>query len=189
MTDIKKIYIIIGDMRDVFMGISSQYTNNKYESEDAVQLLMLYFLKMNPTTLQKIYDNDGKKGLMKYGAVALRRSFNSPRSEYYYTYKKHREIEKLGKEDEYINSDSYLYKRNLLDNQNDTWEYFEKIDKALDQMYWYDKEIYKLYYNVDNKETLDTLAKKTGISRNSLFTTIDNVRKKLINNFQDEKES
>mgnify|MGYP003115037731 FL=1 len=46
-------------------------------------------------------------------------------------------------------------------------------------MYWYNKEIYKLYYSVENKETLDTLAKKTGISRNSLFNTIDNVRKIL----------
>jgi len=48
----------------------------------------------------------------------------------------------------------------------------------LDKLYWYDREIYKLYYNPDG-ETLDALAKKTGISRNSLFTTIDNVRKYL----------
>ena len=53
------------------------------------------------------------------------------------------------------------------------------MDLELDKLYWYDREVYKLYYNPDKKETLDTLAKKTGISRNSLFTTIDNVRKKL----------
>ena len=94
-----EIYKIIGSLRDVFMGIASQYTNNKYESEDAVQLLMMYFLKMNPETLRKIYEKDGKKGLIKYGAVALRRSFTSPRSEYYYTYKKI--YEKQGSFDKY----------------------------------------------------------------------------------------
>ena len=41
-------------------------------------------------------------------------------------------------------------------------------------MYWYDRELFKLYYYEDN--TLDSLADKTGIGRNSLFNTIDNVR-------------
>ena len=54
----------------------------------------------------------------------------------------------------------------------------EKIDKVLDGLeYWYDREIFKLYYYKGN--TLDSLAKKTGISRNSLFTTIDKVRTKI----------
>ena len=53
---------------------------------------------------------------------------------------------------------------------------YEKLDTELDKIYWYDKQIYYLYYE---GETLDSLAKKTGISRNSLFTTIDNVRKYL----------
>ena len=165
-----EIYKIIGSLRDVFMGIASQYTNNKYESEDAVQLLMMYFLKMNPETLRKIYEKDGKKGLIKYGAVALRRSFTSPRSEYYYTYKKI--YEKQGSFDKY----SKVLQEE--ENQTHTWEYFEEIDQELDKIYWYDKKIYELYYSPDG-ETLDTLAKKTGISRNSLFTTIDNIRKHL----------
>ena len=38
----------------------------------------------------------------------------------------------------------------------------------------YDRELFKLYYYEDN--TLDSLADKTGIGRNSLFNTIDNVR-------------
>ena len=58
-------------------------------------------------------------------------------------------------------------------NETPTWEYFELIDEKLDNLYWYDREIYKLYYSPDG-ETLDSLAKKTGISRKRLFTTIDN---------------
>ena len=54
------------------------------------------------------------------------------------------------------------------------WEKLELIDKALEDVYWYDKKIFQLYYYEGN--TLDSLAKKTKISRNSLFTTIDKVR-------------
>ena len=53
-------------------------------------------------------------------------------------------------------------------------EKLEKIDKVLDDMYWYDRKVFQLYYYEGN--TLDSLAEKTGISRNSLFTTIDKVR-------------
>ena len=53
----------------------------------------------------------------------------------------------------------------------------EYIDKALDDFYWYDRDVFKLYYYEGN--TLSGLAKKTGISRNSLFTTIDKVREQL----------
>jgi predicted DNA-binding protein YlxM (UPF0122 family) len=44
---------------------------------------------------------------------------------------------------------------------------------------WYDRELFKLYYYEGN--TLDSLAAKTKISRNSLFTTIDKVRDILKN--------
>ena len=39
---------------------------------------------------------------------------------------------------------------------------------------WYDRELFKLYYYEGN--TLDSLAAKTKISRNSIYTTIDKVR-------------
>ena len=54
------------------------------------------------------------------------------------------------------------------------WEKLEVIDSQLDKLNWYDAEVFKLYYYEGN--TLDSLAKKTRISRNSLFTTIDKVR-------------
>jgi DNA-directed RNA polymerase specialized sigma24 family protein len=57
------------------------------------------------------------------------------------------------------------------------WQKLEQIDKALENVYWYDRDVFKLYYYEGN--TLTGLAKKTGISRNSLFTTIDKVREQL----------
>ena len=178
MSDINHIYIVLGKLRHVFMGIASQYTDKKYESDDAVQMMMLYMMKINPETLKQIYQKDGEKGLIKYGAVAIRRSFTSPRSDYYYTYKKYHRI--LSDIDS-----TAKYEYALSDHDTNTWEYFEKIDTELDKLYWYDREVYYSYYSLDG-ETLDTLAKKTGISRNSLFTTIDNVRKHLKKVLTDE---
>ena len=163
------------------MGIASQYTDKRYESDDAVQILMEYFFNMNSETLQSIYDKDGKEGLIKYGAVCLRRSFTSVRSKYYYTYKKVYENEFQSKYDNVKTSDISVEQI----ESKKTWEYFEIIDEELDKMYWYDAEIYRLYYSPDG-ETLDTMAKKTGISRNSLFTTIDNIRKHLKKVLTDE---
>ena len=57
------------------------------------------------------------------------------------------------------------------------WQKLEQIDKALEDFYWYDRDVFKLYYYEGH--TLTGLAKKTGISRNSLFTTIDKVREQL----------
>ena len=57
------------------------------------------------------------------------------------------------------------------------WQKLELIDQALEDVYWYDASVFKLYYYEGN--TLTGLAKKTGISRNSLFTTIDKVREQL----------
>jgi hypothetical protein len=56
---------------------------------EAVQEIMLYFLQMNPDTLRDIYTKDGIMGVTKYGAVALRRALTSPRSNFYYKYKKY----------------------------------------------------------------------------------------------------
>tara|TARA_R110001599_G_scaffold165823_1_gene355225 strand:- start:5961 stop:6494 length:534 start_codon:yes stop_codon:yes gene_type:complete len=175
-----KIYSIVAGLRNVFMGIASQYTNKRYESDDAVQILMLYFMQMNPKSLKEIYDRHGRDGILKYGAVSLRRSLTSPRSEFYYKYKKCYENEFQSKWDNVKVSDIAVETKKY-----ETWEYFEKIDKELDKMYWYDAEIYRLYYSPDG-ETLDNLAKKTGISRNSLFTTIDNIRKHLKKVLSDE---
>ena len=178
MTKINEIYIVIADLRQVFNGIAGQYVKQQYKIDDAVQELILNFLSMNPDTLINIYQKDGREGLIKYGAVVLRRSFTSVRDSYYYTYRRYYTLFPSSYDDP-ARFRKVKYQLAEDEETNTTWELFEKMDVELDKIYWYDREVYKLYYNPNNKETLDTLAKKTGISRNSLFTTIDNVRKHL----------
>jgi predicted 2-oxoglutarate/Fe(II)-dependent dioxygenase YbiX len=183
MTD---IYLEISKLSDKFRTMAFGLTSDENEVNESVQELMLYFLQANPEVIKKIYDKDGILGITRYGAVALRRALTSPRSNYYYKYKKYyTHIDSLTSAVTYDEMDSgetipskHLY--NLPNELTDdyVWTSLEKIDIALeDNFSWYDVKVFQLYYYEAN--TLDSLAKKTGISRNSLYTTIDKVRTEL----------
>ena len=175
-----EIYEEISKLSDKFRAMAYGLTADENEVNESVQELMLYLLQMNPVTLKAIYDKDGIDGVTRYGAVALRRALTSPRSNYYYKYNKYyAHIQdysdiKLDKAVGNIRSIENL-PNDIVDNYQ--WTSLEKIDKALDGFSWYDTKVFQLYYYENN--TLDSLAAKTGISRNSLFTTIDKVRTEL----------
>ena len=181
-----EIYEEISKLSDKFRTMAFGLTADENEVNELVQELMLYFLSMNQETLKAIFDKDGILGVTRYGAVALRRALTSPRSNYYYKYKKYyTHIDSLTSAVTYDEMESgetipskHLY--NLPNEITDDyqWTSLEKIDKALeDNFSWYDTKVFQLYYHESN--TLDSLAAKTGISRNSLFTTIDKVRVQL----------
>ena len=174
-----EIYKIVSDLSIKFKAMAFGICKDENEINNAVQELMLYFLQMNPETLKNIYEKDGKQGILKYGAVALRRALTSPRSAYYYKYKKY-----------YTNLKTMTYTSNATQENfhksiynmpeeiesDHQWEKLELIDNELDKLHWYDKKVFELYYEGN---TLDSLAEQTKISRNSLFTTIDKVREIL----------
>ena len=187
MKKIDKIYKLIADNRSRFVAVAERYTDDKNVIDEVVQEQMLYFMQMNKQTLTDIYDKDGLEGLVKYGAVAIHRAITSSRSTYYYKYRKY-----YTKIDESYNkktSRKTQVKANWFDKKDisqipdviDESIYkklaIEKIERELKKMYWYDKKVFEVYYNEGH--TLDSLAKKTGISRNSLFSTIKKVRTKL----------
>ncbi|QDP68045.1 MAG: hypothetical protein GOVbin3264_26 [Prokaryotic dsDNA virus sp.] len=169
-----KIYKVIGDLRDEFVKMTYGLIQDKNEIDEVVQELMLYFLQMNPETLKKIYKKDGKKGLIRFGAVVIKRSIQSKNSRYYYKFKKY--YTRIDNRSDYTSTiTKQQWLQNIPDkNIKDNYYKLEQIDMILDDIYWYDRELFKLYYYEDN--TLDSLAKKTNIGRNSLFNTIDNVR-------------
>ena len=178
-----EIYEEISKLSDKFRTMAYGLTSDENEVNESVQELMLYFLSMNQETLKAIYDKDGILGVTRYGAVALRRALTSPRSNYYYKYKKYYTNlagvfmdKKNASKNDFHKS---IYNLPLIEDEDNQWEKLQEIDKALDENFtWYDKKIFELYYEGEGN-TLDSLAKKTGISRNSLFTTIDKVRTEL----------
>mgnify|MGYP003656719892 FL=1 len=167
-------------------------TQDKEQVDDAVQELYLYFLSMNPEVLSRIWEKDGIEGITRYGAVVLRRALTSVRSPFYYQYKKYyTHIDSFTSNVTYdvietgeVIPTKHLY--NIAEEpavKNLEFEKLDSIDLVLNEMYWYDRKVFELYYS---GETLDTLAKKTGISRNSLFKTIDKVRTILKKELVDE---
>jgi hypothetical protein len=181
MTD---IYIVVSELSEKFKIVCRSWTRDNNEINEAVQELMLYFLQMNPDTLKKIYEKDGSEGILKYGTVALRRALTTTRSNYYYKYKKYYTHINSNYYDsscttcddaEHFNYSINKSIQNIPNQEVDyQWHKLEEIDKELENFNWYDKKIFELYYYEGN--TLDSLAEKTRISRNSLFTTIDKVR-------------
>ena len=120
---------------------------------------------MNPTTLKTIYEKDGIDGVTRYGAVALRRALTSPRSNYYYKYKKYyTHIDSLTSAVTYdeMETGETIPSKHLYNLPNDItssyqWTSLEKIDSALDGFTWYDKKVFELYYYEGN--TLDSTSK------------------------------
>ena len=167
MKKIKKIYKLIADNRNRFVAIASNYTEDKNVIDNVVQEQLLYFMQMNKQTLIDICEKDGIEGIVKYGAVAIHRALTSTRSNYYYKYRKYytKIVDANISQIPEVKDD--LYKKKLI----------HKIEKELNNMYWYDSKVFTVYY--EERHTLDSLAKKTGISRNSLFSTIKKVRTKL----------
>ena len=180
-----EIYKEISKLTDKFRTMAYGLTTDENKVNEAVQELMLYFLQMNPETLRSIDEKDGIKGITKYGAVALRRALTSPRSNFYYKYEKYyKHIDSFSNNCSTtfnnINNGDNNYNNKHISNipnqevDNTSLYKLELIDKELDKIpYWYDRELFKLYYS---GETLDSLAAKTRISRNSIFTTIHKVR-------------
>ena len=180
-----EIYIEISKLTDKFRTMAYGITKDKNKIHEAVQELMIYFLQMNKQTLTNIWQKDGVNGIIKYGAVALRRALTSKRSNFYYKYEKYyTHIDSTTyttnrtSVDDFTVSGSYHYKdiSNLPNEKVDHVQLnkLEQIDCVLDTLHWYDAELFKLYYYEGN--TLDSIAAKTKISRNSIFTTIDKVR-------------
>ena len=75
-----EIYYKISKLSAEFRKMCYGLTTDKNEVDELVQELMLYFLQMNPDVLKNIWNKDGSKGILNYGAVALKRAFTSTRS-------------------------------------------------------------------------------------------------------------
>ena len=180
-----KIYLEISKLSDKFRKMCYGLTKDKEDIDNAVQELFIYFLE-RPELVKKVYEKDGIEGITKYGAVVLKRSLQSTRSPFYYKYKKYY-TNLAGVNMSHTKKDNFhksIYNIPEEVVENIGFKKLDKIDIALGEMYWYDRKVFELYYYEGN--TLDTLAKKTGISRNSLFTTIDKVRQILKKELVDE---
>lgn len=138
-------------------------------AEDLLHEALFAVLKYPEDKIEFI-KNDGK--LFFFVARIMANMYHSKTSTYYYKIARFYDMHTL--------QDCTKMQKFIFTNDTRQQENIELIEVILDELYWYDRELFKLYYfgELDgSKFTLQSLADKTGISRRSIFTTIKNVKK------------
>lgn len=137
-------------------------------AEDLLHEALFVCLKYDEEKMEFIIQ-DGK--LFFFVARIMANMYHSKTSQYYY---------KIARfYDKHTLQDCTKMSKFIFTNDTAQQENIELIESILDELYWYDREMFKLYYfgELDGKRyTLQSLADKTGISRRSIFTTIKNVK-------------
>ena len=129
--------------------------------------------------IEQLYESDQKKinkiikknQLTFYIARVMINQYYSKTSPFYKTYKRYYELAVTE-----INND---ITKTVSDNKDKekSKEYIEKINKVLDNCHWFDRQIFKLYYMKDH--SLNSLSAVTKINRNTIYHTINRVKKFL----------
>jgi hypothetical protein len=116
-----------------------------------------------------------KKQLTFYIARVMLNQYHSKTSRYYYRFNKYYEYHTTTTI-ESITADNTTY--NIKEKQEDE-EKLEWIEEKLKDLYWFDAELFRIYYR--DSHSLNSLSKATRISRATIYKAIKNVKNYLIN--------
>jgi hypothetical protein len=128
--------------------------------------VFLVLCEMNEDKLKGMYQ---RNELKFYIVRIMLNMIKSDRSTFYKNYRNHIEFVDVDKDFEIINYD----KMDLID----------KLEKNLEGLHWYNKEILKLYA-IDFKKNAKELSRKTGIPYMSLVRTINKTKKQMKTNIR-----
>ena len=115
-----------------------------------------------------------KNQLTFYIARVMLNQYHSKTSRYYYKYDKYYEYHTTTTI-ESITADNTEY---TIKDKREVEERLEWIEDKLKDCYWFDSQVFKVYYLEEH--SLNSMAKATKINRNTLFKAINNVKKYLI---------
>lgn len=157
---------------DINNWLSDNYNSLKDASEKISQgnylaeELLHYSIDqlLSKPNLQDIVDSGGAQF---YTVRIMLNSWRSTTSEFYRLFRKPVD-----------NIDDKLYL--LSDDEQekeDVEELASKINKELDKLHWYDKELFKVF--VDEGHNISSLSRATGIPRTSISLTINRIRKHI----------
>jgi hypothetical protein len=128
--------------------------------------VFLVLCEMNEDKLKGMYE---RNELKFYIVRIMLNMIKSDRSTFYKNYRNHIEFVDVDKDFEIINYD----KMDLID----------KLEKNLEGLHWYNKEILKLYA-IDFKKNAKELSRKTGIPYMSIVRTINKTKKLMKTNIR-----
>ena len=143
--------------------------------DDLTQVVFEQLLQMEKAKLDALI-NTGD--IHRYFNRMCKLSYYSKNSQYYYIYGKINEVINFEQTNISKRKRDFLYINEEHLNTN-----ADIINSILDELYWYDRELFRLYVLGDEnvkKYTYTSLAKKTGISRISIYYTIKSVKKYVI---------
>ena len=115
-----------------------------------------------------------KNQLTFYIARVMLNQYHSKTSRYYYKYNKYYEYHTTTTI-ESITADNTEY---TIKDKKEVEERLEWVEDKLKDCYWFDSQVFKVYYLEEH--SLNSMAKATKINRNTLFKAINNVKKYLI---------
>tara|TARA_R110002049_G_scaffold281903_1_gene461581 strand:- start:313 stop:819 length:507 start_codon:yes stop_codon:yes gene_type:complete len=116
-----------------------------------------------------------KKQLTFYIARVMLNQYHSKTSRYYYKYNKYYEYH-ICSTIENITADNTTY---TIKDKEEIEERLEWVEEKLQDLYWFDAELFRIYYR--DSHSLNSLAKATKISRATIYKAINNVKNYLKN--------
>ncbi len=141
-------------------------------SEDLLHLVIEELYYCDEKRINEIIK---KKHFIYYIIRVMVNQYNSNTSRYFYKYKKYYKyhvnttIESISPD----NVQKTIEQKKLVEDKLD-W-----IEKKLKDCYWFDAQVFKIYY-IEN-HSLNSMAKATGINRNTIYKSVTNVKKYLKN--------
>ena len=150
--------------------ISYNITNGK--GDDLLSFVIEEIYKCDQIRLREIIEKDQ---MTFYIVRVMLNQYHSKTSRYYYKYKKYYEYHTTTTI-ESITADNTEY--NIKDKK-EVEEKLEWIEEKLKDLYWFDAEIFRIYYR--EGFSLNQMAKETKISRATIYKAVKNVKNYLIN--------
>lgn len=160
----------LNDNYNKLYDIAYNITNGK-DQDDLLSFVIVELYKVDE---EKINDTIKQKKLLYYIIRVMINQYHSKTSRFYYKYYKYYEyhvtgiIESISPD----NSQSNKEEKELIEQRLD-W-----IEKKLKNVFWFDAQVFRIYYREGH--SLNTMAKATKINRNTLFKSINNVKKYLL---------
>lgn len=147
--------------------------------DDVTQEVFIYLCEDTKKLEQLIRD---KK--IKYYFIRLcKNNYYSKTSRYYYKYNRAYKD---------VSFDDDLMKLGLKQKAEDLYfiQDADRINEILSELYWYDRELFRLYVLGDNdgrKYTYSSLSKKTKISRMNIYITIKKVKEYIKDRLKEKR--
>ena len=150
------------------LRIALKITGREDDAQDLTQEVYIVMLEYDQEKLKTIYDN-GHLGF--WCTRVMLNMYIRSNSQFK---KKHHEINKTGIDNEYRLNQLICDGNAGIEEKILQEDRLNLINSAMDDLHFYDKTLFKVYYETDH--TIRSLAEATGISTTSIFHTIKNVR-------------